>query len=171
MHASNKLINPSTVKLEGCINRDQIEPITVVDAKRMVVSVVFKDSNVWCENLNKLTAVVKHLLRLFVVHNDCVVSLKRLGEKQNFNIVFILVHKTDCKNNNGARVTSNTSVMVMKTMSAIQFYHVEIGLEVQPFFGMEPQVSHLKNIIKAARNGFSPLSNMVIIVILIIKVK
>lgn len=162
-HAPNKLINPSTVKLERSINKDCVEPISVVNAKRIVVSVVFKDSNVWSDNLDKLTAAVKQLLRLFVVHNDCIVSLKRLGEKQNFNIDFILVHKIDCKNN-GAHITVETSVVIMKTMSAIQFYHAEIGLEVPPLFGMKPQVSRLKNIIKAARNGCSPLCNMVSVI-------
>jgi len=162
-HAPHRLINPLTVKLEISINKEHIEPICVADAKRMVVSVIFKDvkhQNIWSKNLFKLADAIRHLLRLFVVHNDCVVNLKRLNLKQNFNIDYILVHKTDCKNN-AARINSDTNIMVIKTMSTIQFFQVEIGLEVQPLFGMESQVKCLKSIIKAARNGCSPLCNMV----------
>lgn len=162
-HAPQKPINPLTVRLEMPINKDRIEPISVANAKRMVVSVVFKDvkhQNIWSKNLFKLADAVRHLLRLFVVHNDCIVNLKRLKLKQNFNIDFILVHKTDCKNN-AARINADTIIMVIKTMSAIQFYQAEIGLEVPPLFGMESQVKCLKSIIKAARNGCCPLCNMV----------
>lgn len=166
-HAPHKLINPLTVKLEMPINKEHIEPICVTNAKRMVVSVVFKDvkhQNIWSKNLFKLADAMKHLLRLFVVHNDCIVNLKRLKLRQNFNIDFILVHKTDCKNN-AARINPDTTIMVLKTMSAIQFYQAEIGLEVQPIFGMESQVKCLKSIIKAARNGCRPLCNMVSILL------
>jgi len=152
-----------------CINRDQIEPISVVNSNSIVVSVVFKDLNVWSENSITLNTVIRHLLRLFVVHSDCIVDLKHLRKNQSFNVDYILVHKTDC-GNNGARVTSKTSIMVIKSMSTIQFFHAEIGLEVKPFFGMEPQISHLKKIVMAAKNGCSPLCNMVIIM-LIEKVK
>lgn len=162
-HSPNKLINPLLVKLELPIKKEDIEPISVANAKRMVVSVVFNDvkyQNIWSKDLPRLAVVIRHLLRLFVVHNDCIVSLKRLKLLQNFNIDFILIHKTDCKNN-AARITSETSIMVIKTMSSIQFYHGEIGLEVEPLFGLEPQVKCLKNIIKAARKGCNSLSNMV----------
>lgn len=162
-HAPNKLINPSMVNLELFINKEDIEPVVVVRAKRMVVSVIFKNvnhQNLWSENSKKLADSVKNILRLFVVHNDCIVSLKRLNSKQNLNIDYILIHKTDCKDK-GARITSETSIMIIKTMSAIQFYHAEIGLEVQPLFGMENEVSCLKNIVKAARNGYNNLCNMV----------
>lgn len=162
-HAPNKLINPSTVNLELSINKKDIEPVVIVKAKRMVVSVIFKDvnhQNMWSKNPNKLADAVKNILRLYVVHNDCIVNLKRLNSKQNLNIDYILVHKTDCKNN-GACIIPETSIMVIKTMSSIHFYHAEIGLEVQPLFGLENEVSCLKNIIKAARNGYNNLCNMV----------
>ncbi|XP_060843517.1 ATPase family gene 2 protein homolog B-like [Rhopalosiphum padi] len=165
-HAPHKLINPLTVKLEMSINKEHIEPIGVANSKRMVVSVVFKDvkhQHIWSKNLFKLADAINNLLRLFVVHNDCVVNLKRLKLKQNFNIDFILVHKTDCKNN-AARINSDTTIMVIKTMSAIQFYQAEIGLEVPPLFGMESQVKCLKSIIKAAKNGCSPLCNMILLI-------
>lgn len=163
-HAPNKLIDPSTVNLELSINKDDIEPVVVANAKRMVVSVIFKDvnyQNIWSKNLNKLAEAVKNLLQLFVVHNDCIVNLKRLNSKQNLNIDYILVHKTDCKNN-GAITTPETSIIVIKTMSAIKFHHAEIGLEIPPLFGMERQVSCLKNIVEAARNGYNNLCNMVL---------
>lgn len=162
-HAPHKPINPLTVRLEMPINKDHIEPICVANAKRMVVSVVFKDvkhQNIWSKNLFKLADAIRHLLRLFVVHNDCIVNLKRLKLRQNFNIDFILVHKTDCKNN-AARINPDTTIMIIKTMSAIQFYQAELGLEVPPLFGMESQVKCLKSIIKAARNGCCSLCNMV----------
>lgn len=164
-HAPNKLINPFTIKLELPFCKKHIEPVCVSNAKRMVVSIVFKDvkhQNIWSKNHTKLSEAVRHLLRLFVVHNDCIVNLKRLKLKQNFYIDFILIHKTDCKNN-AVRITPETSIMVIKTMSSIQFYHTDIGLKVQPLFGLETQVTNLKNIIKAARNGFNPLCNMVYI--------
>lgn len=164
-HAPQKLINPLTVKLEIPINKEHVEPICVTNSKRMVVSVVFKDvkhQNIWSKNLFKLADAIRHLLRLFVVHNDCIVNLKRLKSNQNFNIDFILIHKTDCKNN-AARINSDTTIMVIKTMSTIQFYQAEVGLEVLPLFGMESQVKCLKSIIKAARNGSSSLCNMVCI--------
>lgn len=162
-HPPHKLINPLTVKLQIPITRTHIEPICVANSKRMVVSVVFKEvkhQNMWSKNLKKLADAVKHLLQLFVVHNDCVVNLKRLKSKQNLNIDFILVHITDCKKN-AARINSETTITILKTMSAIQFHHAEIGLEVQPLFGMESQVKCLKSIILAARNGCCPLCNMV----------
>lgn len=162
-HAHNKLINPLLVKLDVPIKKEHIEPICVTNAKRMVVSVIFNDvkhQNIWSKDLPKLTVIIRHLLRLFVVHNDCIVSLKRLKLSQNFNIDFILIHKTDCENN-AARTNSETSIMVIKTMSTIQFYHGEIGLEVEPLFGLESQVACLKNIINAARNGCNSLCNMV----------
>lgn len=161
-HTPNKLIDPSAVKLEVSISKEHIEPICVSTAKRMVVSIIFKDvkhQDMWSKNTTKLAEVVRHILRLFVVHNDCTVSLKRLGPKQNFNIDYIIIHKTDCKN--AAQISSGTSIMIIKTMSTIQFYHAEIGLKIKPLFGMEPQVACMKNIIKAARNGCSPLCNMV----------
>lgn len=162
-HAPNKLIDPLSIKLECLISKKLIEPVCVSNAKHLVVSIVFKDvKHVWSKNHVKLTETVKHLLRLFIVHNDCIVNLKRLQLKQNFNIDFILIHKTDSKNN-AVRITPETSIMVIKTMSSIQFYHKEIGSEVQPLFGLDTQVTCLKNIIKAARNGFSPLCNMVCI--------
>ncbi|CAI6352363.1 unnamed protein product [Macrosiphum euphorbiae] len=166
LHAPQKLINPLTVKLEMPINKEHIEPICVANAKRMVVSVVFKDvkhQNIWSKNLFKLADAIKHILRLFVVHNNCIVNLKRLNLKQNLNIDFILIHKTDCKNN-AARINPDTTIMVIKTMSAIQFYQAEIGSEVPPLFGMESQVKCLKNIIKAARNGCRPLCNMILLI-------
>lgn len=165
IHTPNKLINPLTARLETLIKKEHITPICVTYAKRVSVSVIFKDvkhQNIWSKNLNKLADAVKHIFRLFVVHDNCLVNLKRLGLKQNFNIDFILVHETDCKNN-AARITPETTIEVIKTMSTLQFHHAEIGLEVNPLFGMEPQVTCLKNIIKAARNGSSPLCNMVII--------
>jgi len=164
-HLPNKLIDPRTVKFELSIDKGNIEPISVRVAKRIIVSVIFNDveqQSVWSTKPTKLTKAVRNLLRLFVVHNNCIVSLKRLGSKQNLNIQFILVHKTDCENN-GAHINAETSVMIIKTMSTIQFSHAEIGLVVQPLFGMEPQVSSLKNIIKAARNGFNSLCNMVLV--------
>ncbi|VVC42527.1 Hypothetical protein CINCED_3A007094 [Cinara cedri] len=165
-HASNKFIHSSTVKLEIFITKEDIEPICVTNAKYLTVSVIFKDvkhQNIWSKNLTKLTDAIRHLLRLFVVHNNCLVNLNRLGLKQNFNIDFIIVHNTDCKNN-GARITPETSIEIVKTMSTLQFYHAEIGLEVKPLFGMEPQVTCLKNIIKAAKNGCSALCNMIILI-------
>lgn len=165
-HATKKLINPLTVNLNVSISKDDIEPIKITSARRMVVSVVFKDvhfQNIWSKNLTKLGEAVKNLLRLFVVNDDCIVSLKRLQSKQNLNIDFILVHTTDCKNS-GARITSDTSIIVINTMSTIHFNHAEIGLEIQPLFGMGPQASCIKNIIKAARNGCKPLCNMVNII-------
>lgn len=162
-HAPNKPIDPSTVKLNVTVRREDLEPIDIANVRRMVVSVVFKDvnnQNLWSKNLLKLGEAVKHLLRLFVVHDDSVVHLKRLGAKQNLNIDFILVHKTGCKNN-AARIVSDTTIMVVKTMSTLHLRHAEIGLEVQPLFGMEPQVSCLKKIIKAAKNGSGTLCNMV----------
>jgi len=113
-HAPHKPINPLTVKLEIPINKEHIEPICVANSKRMVVSVVFKDvkhQNIWSKNLFKLADAIKHLLRLFVVHNDCIVNLKRLKLGQNFNIDFILVHKTDCKNN-AARINPDTTIII-----------------------------------------------------------
>lgn len=166
-HAPQKLINPLTVKLEIPINKQHIEPICVANSKRIVVSVVFKDvkhQNIWSKNPFKLADAIRHLLRLFVVHNDCIVNLKRLKSKQNLNIDFILIHKTDCKNN-AARINSDTTIMVIRTMSTIQFYQAEVGLEVLPLFGMESQVKCLKGIIKAARNGSSSLCNMVCILL------
>lgn len=163
-HAPNKFINPFTsVKLEVSINKDHLETVNVSNAKRMVVSVIFRDvkhQNLWSKDLTKLAEAVKYLLQLFVVHDNCIVNLKRLGLKQKMNIDFILVHKTDCKNN-AARTTLETCVMVIKTMSSMHFYHAEIGLEVPPLFGLKPQVTFLKKIIKAARNGCSPLCNQV----------
>lgn len=162
-HLPNKPIDPSTVNLNIAVDKNGLEAIHVVDAKRIMVSVVFadvRDLKIWSENPVKLTEAVRNVLRLFVVRSDSVVNLKRLQREQKYNIDYILVHKTDCKNN-GARTTLDTSLMIVKTMSTLQFNHVEIGLEVQPLFGMEPQVSRLKNIIKVARNGCSPLCNMV----------
>ncbi|XP_025416333.1 spermatogenesis-associated protein 5-like protein 1 isoform X2 [Sipha flava] len=131
----------------------------------MVVSIIFKDvkyQDIWSKNTTKLADVVRHILRLYVVLNNCIVNLKKLGSKQNFNIDYILIHKTDCKN--AARISSETSIMIIKTMSTIQFYHAEIGLEIKPLFGMEPQVTCLKNIIKAARNGCNPLCTMILLI-------
>lgn len=164
-HAPNKLIDPFSIKLELLIRKEHIEPVCVSNAKCIVVSIVFKDvkhQNIWSKSHTKLTEAVRHLLRLFVVHNDCIVSLKRLKLKQNFNIDFILIHKTDCKNN-AVRITSETSINVIKTMSSIQFYHTDIGSYVQPLFGLETQVTCLKSIIQAARNGLNPMCNMVCI--------
>jgi hypothetical protein len=161
-HRPNKLIDPLTVNLEVTVSKEHIEPICVTTAKRMVVSIIFKDvkyQDIWSKNTTKLADVVRHILRLYVVLNNCIVNLKKLGSKQNFNIDYILIHKTDCKN--AARISSETSIMIIKTMSTIQFYHAEIGLEIKPLFGMEPQVTCLKNIIKAARNGCNPLCTMV----------
>lgn len=164
-HAPNKLIDPFSIKLELPISKKHIEPVCVSNAKRMAISIVFKGvkhQNKWSKNHTKLSEAVRQLLRLFVVHNDCIVNLKRLKLKQNFNIDFILIHKTDDKNN-AVCITSETSITVIKTMSSIQFYHTDIGLKLQPLFGLETQVTSLKNIIKAARNGFNPLCNMVCI--------
>lgn len=158
----NNLIDPLAVKLEVSICKDNIEPICVTTAKRMVVSIIFKDvkyQDIWSKNTIKLADIVRNILRLFVVLNDCIVNLKKLGSKQNFNIDYILIHKTDCEN--AAHINSKTSIMIIKTMSTIQFYHTEIGLEIKPLFGMEPQMKCLKNIINAARNGCSPMCNMV----------
>lgn len=165
-HEPNKLIDPLVVKLETVIPKEHVKTVSVADAKRMVVSVVFRDvehQNVWSKNLTKLAEAVRHLLRLFVVQDNCIVNLKRLKPKQNLNINFILIHKTDCKNN-AARTTSDTCIMVIKTMSVIQFYHGEIGLDPQPLFGLISQKNCLKNIIRAARNGCSPICNQVRII-------
>lgn len=161
-YTSTKLIDPLAVKLELSISKEHIEPTCVTTAKRMVVSIIFNDvkhQNIWSKNTTRLADVIRHILRLFVVHNNCIVSLKRLGSKHNFNIDYILIHKTDCKN--AAQISLETSIMIIKTMSTIQFYHAEIGLEIKPLFALEPQVACLKNIIKAVRNGCSPLCNMV----------
>lgn len=166
-HLPNKLINPSKLKLEVSIKREHIEPINVSNAKRMIVSVIFKDvdhQHVWSKDLSRLSEIVRNLLRIFVVHNDCVVSIKRLRLKNYFNIDFIVVHKTDCKKN-GARITPETVIMIIKTMSTEQYDHAEIGLEVPPLFGMETQANCLKNIIRAARKGNKPVCNMVGILI------
>lgn len=160
---SNKLINPSTVKLDISINKDDIKPIAVTNAKSIEVSVVFKDvnnQNMWSGNLLKLSEAIKNVLQLFVVCSDSIVSLKRLSSKQIYNIDYILIHKTDCKNK-GLCITPETSVVIIKTMSTIQFYHAEIGLQVEPLFGMETHVSCLKNIIRAAKNDCNNLCNMV----------
>lgn len=162
-YSPSKLINPSTLKLNVFINKENIEPIDVFNANRMVVSVVFKDVDhqcKWSKDISRLSKVVHNLLRLFIVHNDCIVNLKRLRLKQYFNIDFIIIHKTDCKNN-GARITNKTTIMILKTMSTEQYDHVEIGLKVLPLFGIESQANCLKNIIKAARNGCTPICNMV----------
>lgn len=166
IRAPNGLIDPSTVKLETFIKKEHIEPICVADATRVTVSVVFKDvkhQNVWSKDMIRLAKAVKHILRLFVVQSGCLVNLNRLGLKQNFNVDLLLVLKTDCQIEAAAaaRITPETSVDVVETMSSLQYYHAEIGLEVKPLFSMEPQVTHLKNIIKAARNGSSRLCNMV----------
>lgn len=160
---SNKFIHPLTVKLDKIIDKHDIKPIRVANAKHIIVSIVFKEvehQNIWSKNQNKLAEAIRHLLRLFVVHNDCIVSFKRIGSNQNFNIDLILVHKTDC-NNDGARITSETSIIILETISTIQYNHVKIGLEVEPLFGMELPASRLEAIIKAARNGCTPLCNMV----------
>lgn len=159
----NKLINPSTVKLDISINKDNIKPIAVANARSIEVSVVFKDvnnQNMWSGNLLKLSEAIKNVLQLFVVCSDSIVSLKRLSSKQCYNIDYILIHKTDCKNKCSC-ITPETIITIIKTMSTIQFYHAEIGLQVQPFFGMETHVSRLKNIIRAARNDCNNFCNMV----------
>lgn len=164
---SKKLVHPLSVKLDKTVDLNDVRPICVADTKRIIVSVVFQQvehQNIWSKNQTQLVEAIRHLLRLFVVHNDSVVSLKRLGLKQKYNIDFILVHKTDY-HNKGARITLETNIMIIRTMCTDQYNQVEIGSEVEPLYGMEPQVSQLKSIIKAARKSSSPLCNMVSILL------
>ncbi|XP_050537464.1 ribosome biogenesis protein SPATA5L1-like isoform X1 [Daktulosphaira vitifoliae] len=150
-HMPNQYIDPSVVKLD--IPIECIEKVTVCNAKRIFVSVIFSDvkyQNDWSNDTLSLTKVIKNCLRLFVVHNHCIVNLNKLGSNRTLNIVYILIHRTDC-NNNAARITTDTNIVIIKTMSYLQFQQVEIGLKVEPVFGLASQVSCLKNIIEVAK--------------------
>lgn len=165
VRTSDKFIHPLSVKLDKKISKHDIKSIRVANAKRIMVSVVFKEvehQNTWSKNRDQtiLIEAIRNILQLFVVYNNCIVSLERIGSRQQFNIDLILVHKTD-SNKYAAQVTLETSIVIMETMSTIEYNHLKIGLEVEPLFSLEPQVSRLEAIIKAARNGRSPLCNMV----------
>lgn len=171
IRTSGKLIHPLTMKLDKKISKDDIKPIRVINTKNISISVVFKEvehQNVWSnnqyQNQNILTDAIRNMLQLFVVHNNCIVSLERFGSSNQFNIDLILVHKAAYlynSKNYAAQISSETTITIFEMLSTIEYNQVKIGLEVKPLFGMEPQVSLLKAIIKAARNGCSPLCNMV----------
>ncbi|XP_050436887.1 ribosome biogenesis protein SPATA5L1-like [Adelges cooleyi] len=165
-HLPDQLIDPMTVMLDTFIDQKHIEAINVTKAKQIFVSVVFTDvkhQNEWSMKPLMLAEAINNCLQLFVVHNNCIVNLKKLRPKQMLNIDFILVHKTDCKNN-AALTTPETNIMIIQTMNYQQFQQTKIGCKVEPLFGLDPQIQCLKSIIEVAKTGQKSICNQILLI-------